>query len=257
MKINRIGINYTHNDRFMINRPGGSGDYLLILIKTPAIFRLEGKEITAVKNSIILYNKNTPQSYSASQGSFANDFIHFDTRGEREVNNIPFDTIFTIPESKQVSRIWKEIYLEYISNNAYKEESMSLLLKLLFIKLGELIAYKPQNTTLMNYYDTLINLRSTIYHHPEERWSIATLSQRANLSPSHFQRLYKQTFGISCNSDVITSKIEYAKASLTDTSNTVREISILCGYENEEHFMRQFKRIVGVTPTNYRKKLNS
>ncbi|MDE6788835.1 MAG: AraC family transcriptional regulator, partial [Ruminococcus sp.] len=28
----------------------------------------------------------------------------------------------------------------------------------------------------------------------------------------------------------------------------------MCGYDNEEHFMRQFKKIVGVTPTGYRRK---
>ena len=253
MKINRIGVNYTHNNSFMLQRPGGSEDYLLLLVKTPAIFQLQGKEITTPKNTVILFNKNTPQFYTACQGSYANDFIHFDTEGERELRNIPFDTLFTIPNAKQVNRIWKEIYMEFISNNPNKEDSMSLLLRLLLVKLDELIAYRPQDTTLLAYFDVLIHLRSMIYHQPAQKWSVANLSQQANLSPSYFQRLYKQTFGVTCFQDVITSRIEYAKASLTETSESVRDISLLCGFENEEHFMRLFKREVGMTPTQYRK----
>ncbi|MDF2540162.1 MAG: transcriptional regulator, AraC family, partial [Herbinix sp.] len=86
-------------------------------------------------------------------------------------------------------------------------------------------------------------------------WTVARLSHQVNLSPSHFQRLYKNTFGMTCIADVIACKMEYAKASLSGTGGTIREISTLCGYENEEHFMRQFKREVGMTPSQYRKQL--
>jgi AraC family transcriptional regulator of arabinose operon len=94
-----------------------------------------------------------------------------------------------------------------------------------------------------------------IYRHPEEKWTIERLSNQVNLSPSHFQRLYKKTFQTSCIADVITCKLQFAKTSLTATSDTIRDIAIQCGYENEEHFMRQFKQAVGMTPTEYRLKM--
>ena len=96
-----------------------------------------------------------------------------------------------------------------------------------------------------------------IYRHPEDKWSVEKLSHLINLSPSHFQRLYRQTFGVTCIAAVIACKIEYAKVSLSATGGTIREISSLCGYENEEHFMRQFKKIVGVTPTEFRKQMSN
>ncbi|HWT75982.1 MAG TPA: AraC family transcriptional regulator [Mobilitalea sp.] len=255
MKINRIGLNYTHSQNFAINRPTGSGDYLLLLVKSPAKLMIHGNEVIAEKNSIIVFNKGTPQLYSAYNGTYTNDFIHFDAEGERELRNFPFDTLLPLPSIKQVNRILRDIYLEFISNNANREESMDLLMRLLFVKINEVVAYKPTNTVLYDYYDALLNLRSMIYRHPEEKWTITSLAQQVNLSTSHFQRLYKNTFGVSCIADVIACKMEYAKASLSATGGTVREIAALCGYENEEHFMRQFKREVGITPTQYRKKL--
>ena len=128
-------------------------------------------------------------------------------------------------------------------------------MRLLFVKINELVAYKPQDTKFYGYHDALLNLRSMIYRHPEEKWTIERLSHQVNLSPSHFQRLYKLTFGTSCIADVIACKLQFAKTSLTATSDTIRDIAAQCGYENEEHFMRQFKLSVGMTPTEYRIKM--
>ena len=254
MKINKIGLNYTHSDSFAINRPEGSGDYLLLIVKAPTIFTIQGKEVPVGKNTAIIYNNGTPQIYRADHCFFSNDFIHFEAEGDRELRNLPFDTLFTLPSIKQISKILKELYLEFISNNENREESMDLLMRLLFVKINELIAYKPQNTVLYGYYDELLNLRSMIYRHPEEKWTVTRLSNQVNLSPSYFQRLYRNTFGVTCIADVISCKMEYAKASLAGTGGTIREISALCGYDNEEHFMRQFKRVVGITPSQYRKR---
>ena len=255
MKINKMGINHTHNQSFGIERPTGSGDYLFLLIKTPAIFHINGKQILAEKHSVIIYNKGTPQLYGANGSTYTDDYIHFTADSDWELRNISFDTLLTLPSVRQISKILKDIYLEFISNNANREDSIDLLLKLLFTKINELLKYQPQGKMSYSYYDTLVHLRSLIYSHPEEKWTIARLSNQANLSSSYFQRLYKITFGVSCKADVITSKIEFSKTYLNATSSSVREIAGLCGYENEEHFMRQFKQNVGVTPSEYRRKI--
>lgn len=255
MKINAIGFNYNHSSQFAIHRTNGSGDYLFLNIKTPAIFLLEGREVIAEKNSVIIFNKGTPQLYRAKEGSYSNDFIHFDMDGDRDLRNLPLDTLLSLPSTKEVSRLLKELYLEYISNNTHREESMELLLHLLFVKIHEIAAYPSQDTRIHGYYDSLLKLRSRIYRHPEEKWSIERMANQMNLSSSHFQRLYRQAFQVTCNSDVIQSKLQFAKTALSATGDTVREIAAQCGYENEEHFMRQFKKEIGMTPTKYRQKM--
>lgn len=80
------------------------------------------------------------------------------------------------------------------------------------------------------------------------------MASEVNMSRSYFQHIYRETFGVSCITDVISGKIEKAKELLSETTFTVSQVSLMCGYDNEEHFMRQFKKMVGVTPTKYRKK---
>lgn len=54
-------------------------------------------------------------------------------------------------------------------------------------------------------------------------------------------------------SDVIESRI---KELLIESDLQVGEISSLCGYQNDVHFIRQFKKLTTLTPTEYRR-LNS
>ncbi len=57
MQINNIGYNHFHDADFRIERPNASGDYLLLLLKTPAIFTMKRKDIITEQNSFILYKK--------------------------------------------------------------------------------------------------------------------------------------------------------------------------------------------------------
>lgn len=72
MHINNIGYNHCHDADFCIQRPDGSGDYLLLLIKTPAVFTLSETDTFTEANSFILYKEGTPQFYRAYGTQFSN-----------------------------------------------------------------------------------------------------------------------------------------------------------------------------------------
>ena len=48
-------------------------------------------------------------------------------------------------------------------------------------------------------------------------------------------------------------RIEYAKRLLQNTDKTNYEISNLIGYKSEYHFSRKFKKLVGISPSQFRK----
>ncbi|MBE6631493.1 MAG: helix-turn-helix transcriptional regulator, partial [Ruminococcaceae bacterium] len=55
-------------------------------------------------------------------------------------------------------------------------------------------------------------------------------------------------------SEVKYYRIEYAKYLLISTNMTVSAISLSCGYKNDVHFMRIFKDLNGISPSEFRKK---
>ena len=78
------------------------------------------------------------------------------------------------------------------------------------------------------------------------------MAKDLGISESKFYTVYKSIFNVTPNRDLITARIEKAKR-LIESSNgiTVKNLARECGYLNEFHFIRIFKKTVGMTPKKY------
>lgn len=103
-----------------------------------------------------------------------------------------------------------------------------------------------------NYIDKLYRMHREIWSAPQKEWSLPEMAECIGISTSHFQKIYKKEYGISCNKDIIHARIEKAKWLLRHTELRVQEISVSCGYHDNSHFMRQFKERVGMSALQYR-----
>ncbi len=80
------------------------------------------------------------------------------------------------------------------------------------------------------------------------------MAARADLSSSHFSRLFKQTIGQSPYQFLMAYRIEQAKKMLDRPNTLMADIAFSCGFSDQAHFSRTFKKIEGVTPKQYRRK---
>lgn len=96
------------------------------------------------------------------------------------------------------------------------------------------------------------NLRSQIYLEPSKDWHVSECAGVNGLSTPYFQKLYKSYFGNTFVQDVVQSRMEHAKHFLLVSNYSIKEIADLCGYRNETFFMKQFKKNIHVTPSQYR-----
>lgn len=255
MFVSRIGYNSLHDQHYSIKRPNGSGDYLMLIVKTPAVFNIRGNEVNVKANSMILYKKGTPQFFQADNSRYINDWFHFvveeDDRKFFDCLNIPTDEFFTVHNTEDFSNFIKTMSFEFHSLNTYRTDSVQLYLKLFFMKLSESL-HEVTSRSKNQYYTRLVDMRTKIYNEPYQKFTIEELCDEMDLSRSRFQQLYKEAFGISVINDVIISKIDYSKYLLATTDFSVHQISMRCGYDNYSHFMRQFRSRVNMTPLNYR-----
>lgn len=259
MRIVKCGYDYRHAADFKINRPNGSGDYMLLILRSPARFYLNGTVQTVTKNAAILYQKGTPQLYTAADETFINDWIHFDLdEGEavwlRELG-IPFDTVLFCSDTLKLSSLLKSICQEKYSANRSAEESAELYLRLLLLKLSDFCVARGDSEYSL-WRERFSKVREQIYMYPQRDWRVDEVAGELSLSVSYFQHQYKQLFDTNFKRDLTVARMEYAKYLLFSTDYCIYRVAELCGYENDVHFMRVFKEQVGLTPGAYRKQAN-
>lgn len=257
MIINNVGFHHCHDADFFIDRPDGSGDYLLLLLKTDSIFTLDGKDRKVPKNSVFLYRKGTPQFYRCiPQNIFSNDFVHFDFENAEEQlfaeYNIPFDEPIPVKNLNFLSFCVKSITYENYSRNKNKSRNILSYMALIFSKIDEEINAEKDDA-FDNKFEKLSIIRGKIYSRPYDFHTVEEAAHELRMSKSLFQHNYKKKFGVTFIQDLINSRTAYAKMLLTTTNLSIDAVAAQCGYKTYVHFAKQFREQTGCTPSEYRK----
>lgn len=88
-----------------------------------------------------------------------------------------------------------------------------------------------------------------------EPLTVADLARVARLSPAHFSREFRRTFGESPHRYLLTRRLERAAALLRNTDRGVTEICFAVGLTSVGSFTTSFRRVFGATPLAYRESL--
>ncbi|MBA2679458.1 MAG: helix-turn-helix transcriptional regulator, partial [Ktedonobacteraceae bacterium] len=81
---------------------------------------------------------------------------------------------------------------------------------------------------------------------------LEALAQQADFSPYHFARLFRRTTGESPHQFVLRQRVEAAQRLLKETRAPLASIALECGFANQSHLTRIFKRHLSLTPRAYR-----
>jgi AraC-like DNA-binding protein len=85
-----------------------------------------------------------------------------------------------------------------------------------------------------------------------EPLTVADLARAAGLSPAHFSREFRRTFGEAPHRYLLTRRLERAAALLRNTDRPVTEICFAVGLGSVGSFVTSFRRVYGVAPLAYR-----
>jgi AraC family transcriptional regulator, arabinose operon regulatory protein len=250
------GIDSRHPANFILTNHGIS-DFSLVLVKTNAHFVIgDQQEVDVFKNSVILIDENTPYRYCNKEGNYIDDWLYFkceDTSWIHPIKKIA-NRICLIPDITNFSNYIKLILWEKeFASDEYKIENTTLLLKVLLNNLLAINSEKEGKHFNNPHYFNFQKLRLQIQSQPEVKYCPENLAHEFSISLSHFQHLYKEFFGISLQKDIINCRIERAKRLLATSNLTIEQISEICGYNNEVHFYRQFKKKVDTSPKQFSK----
>lgn len=242
-------------------RPRGRRDFQLIYIASgKAHFHFDDKEEIVTAGHMVLYRPKEPQKYEYYGDDQTEVYwVHF-TGGD--VTNILRSyglsndkKVFFCGSGLEYSSIFRNMINELQMCNEHYPEMLEIYLRQLFIILQRsfLSSLKSENTRVVEEID-----KATIYfsEHYNENISIDEYAENNHVSVSWFIRNFKQYTGFTPMQYILSKRIYNAEILLQDPSYNVTEIANMVGYENPLYFSRIFKKVKGISPSEYRKNIN-
>ena len=91
---------------------------------------------------------------------------------------------------------------------------------------------------------------STHYAQP---LTVTDVAREAGLSPNYFAALFRETVGESFHAYLMRVRVEEGKRLLLSTRDPLTDIAVALGFSDQSYFCRVFKKLVGMTPGQYRR----
>lgn len=114
--------------------------------------------------------------------------------------------------------------------------------------------HKEEKKKKISYekYEVAHKIASNLENHVEEHVLISKIAEELYMSVSNCNKHFTAVFGISPKSYLNRIKINTAKRYLSETKMGVEEISRRLSFSSASHFSRQFKKLTGVSPIQFR-----
>lgn len=146
-------------------------------------------------------------------------------------------------------------YLHPVYNKYYTSiKSCDTLQKLQTIELDMINSYIDILINGIELTDNLIinKVIGYLHVHTENQVKLKEVADRFNISVGYLSTIFKKVTGMSVMQYLKRIKIDRAKTLLITTDMSLIEISTLLCFCNQGNFTKTFKRITGMTPTEYR-----
>ena len=96
-------------------------------------------------------------------------------------------------------------------------------------------------------------IKRHIDEHLEHPIHVADLAHMARLSPGYFSNAFKTSLGETPHAYVISRRLVHAKHLMRSSDKPLCEIAMDCGFSDQAHMCRQFRKGTGASPNAWRR----
>jgi len=154
-------------------------------------------------------------------------------------------------ENQFLKPVIQKIYIESGINDKMTRISVDGLLLQAFAEILRK-PYKDESGTP----EWVKKVKEIIRDEAFESLSLGRIARELNIHPVHLSRKFSKYFQMGIGEYIRSTKLESAVILLRDETLSSAFIAHKCGFSDESHFIRCFKKKYGLTPSKYRKLLN-
>ncbi|MBR7795776.1 helix-turn-helix domain-containing protein [Agaribacter marinus] len=132
----------------------------------------------------------------------------------------------------------------------YSIEQLHTRLETLVLDICQEVKGKKESHNDQLRNDILAYIQENYQHY---ELSLESIALKFKLSVSYLSRFIKEQTGVTFTQYVQELRMENVKKQLKETQQPIKDIVVQVGYKDVANFTRKFKKIIGVTPGQYRK----
>ena len=215
-----------------------------------------GEKRIAYEGNVVFLDCYHPHAYGTETGCEV-EWLHFDGRDARdfyEVITRENGSIISLKDSYRFEKYLHRLYLGFRDALAVREP---LLHNYIVNILTELLLARNQDSSDQRSSGIIDDTIAYITDHLQDELSLEQLARQASLSPFYFSGLFKKETGYSPHEYVIQARVNAAKYFLQSARLSQKDICYSCGFSSESSFCTTFKKMTGLTPSQYRKDIRS
>lgn len=243
---------------FYTLRPKGRIDFQLLYIAAgKAHFHFDNKEVVVSAGHMVLYRPKEPQQYEY----YAEDqtevyWVHFTGNNVknllRSYGLADDKKVFFSGSSLEYQNLFRSMINELQMCQDKYPEMLEICLRQIFIRLERHIntSIKTDNSYTVEKINNAVKYFNEHYNEPI---SIDDYAKKEHFSTSYFIRNFKLYTGITPNQYILSRRIYNAEGLLQNSPYNITEIAQIVGYDNPLYFSRIFKKMKGLSPSEYRK----
>ncbi|GAA4846952.1 arabinose operon transcriptional regulator AraC [Paenibacillus vulneris] len=246
-----IAGHFDKPDTYVTKRPEGMSDWLITYtLSGEGYFRTPGQETVCKAGDVTLLRAGTPHQYGTVSGqSWHFVWAHFSDRF-MESRLLPeadlvVQSVDNSSSRKRIYRTFKKIINDFRERGEYWHELCLNGLREILL----LLAQKSIQRLDARIEETLNYLSL----HMRKPLRIDELSRSIGLSPSRLSHLFKESTGLSIIDTLNRMRIRQAALMIEHTDRSLTEIAYDVGYQNYNHFTKQFRKHYGVNPGSYKR----
>ncbi|MNI56277.1 HTH-type transcriptional activator Btr [compost metagenome] len=152
----------------------------------------------------------------------------------------------------EIMNLLPEWSLEGLLQELHSLGSLNEMISVLKVNFDKWIKESSSNQSKENIQSVIAKSKEYIAGNYHKDLSIEEVAEIADLSISHFCTLFKQVSGYTFLEYLTQCRIDKAKYILKNSPVKVYQIAPLVGYQDPRYFTQVFKKLTGMTPSEYR-----
>ncbi len=230
---------------------GFFSNHIIIVTKGHGIVECQGRKEYLSEGDMFFIKKFTPHSYYASGNVFSTIWVTFNGNGTDDIlSYFNINSFHIIKNADYISIVEK---FNYLAQKTFQDKSSAELSAYLY---SFIVSFFSQKIKI----NIKTQLEKSIKYINENYSKCITLDELAEIADMNkyiYCREFKATYSITAFEFVIHERIRQSKKILMETSKKISEIALSTGFNDTGYFCRSFKKIEGISPTEFRNTFNT